>query len=152
MLFRSIYGSTNKKEKIEILKKQGFTDVFLDTVKELQTDLQFNKILELVGPKTIKNSIRHLKEGGIICSSGQLGEEWYLREFDPIMELKNNVYLTTFYSGNVSAEKINEMLAYIEKYKVNVSPEKVFSLEDTPKAHDYVESGNNFGKVVVEVL
>ena len=68
------------------------------------------------------------------------------------MELKNNVYLTTFYSGNVSAEKINEMLAYIEKYKVNVSPEKVFSLEDTPKAHDYVESGNNFGKVVVVIL
>lgn len=147
-----IYGSTGKKEKIQILKSQGFTDIFLDTVKELQTDLQFNKILELVGPKTIKNSIRHLKEGGIICSSGQLGEEWYLREFDPIMELKNNVYLTTFYSGNVSAEKINEMLAYIEKYKVNVSPEKVFSLEDTPKAHDYVESGNNFGKVVVVIL
>jgi len=147
-----IYGSTGKKEKIQILKSQGFTDIILDIGKELQTDLQFNKILELIGPKTIKNSIKHLKEGGIICSSGQLGEEWYLREFDPIMELKNNVYLTSFYSGNVSAEKINEMLAYIEKYKVNVSPEKVFSLEDTPKAHDYVESGNNFGKVVVEVL
>ena len=147
-----IYGSTGKKEKIQILKSQGFTDIILDIGNELQTDLQFDKILELIGPKTIKNSIRHLKEGGIICSSGQLGEEWYLREFDPIMELKNNVYLTTFYSGNVSAEKINEMLAYIEKYKVNVSPEKVFSLEDTPKAHDYVESGNNFGKVVVVIL
>ena len=108
--------------------------------------------MELIGPKTIKNSIKHLKEGGIICSTGQLGEEWYLREFDPIMELKNNVYLTSFYSGNVSAEKINEMLAYIEKYKVNINPEKVFCLEDTAKAHDYVESGNNFGKVVVEVL
>lgn len=147
-----IYGSTGKKEKIQILKSQGFTDIILDIGKELQTDLQFDKILELIGPKTIKNSIKHPKEGGIICSTGQLGEEWYLREFDPIMELKNNVYLTTFYSGNVSAEKINEMLAYIEKYKVNISPEKVFCLEDTDKAHDYVESGNNFGKVVVEVL
>ena len=147
-----VYGSTGKKEKIQILKSQGFTDIILDIGNELQTDLQFDKILELIGPKTIKNSIRHLKEGGIICSSGQLGEEWYLREFDPIMELKNNVYLTSFYSGNVSAEKINEMLAYIEKYKVNISPEKVFSLEDTPKAHDYVESGNNFGKVVVVIL
>ena len=147
-----IYGSTGKKEKIQILKSQGFTDIILDIGNELQTDLQFDKILELIGPKTIKNSIKHLKEGGIICSTGQLGEEWYLRDFDPIMELKNNVYLTSFYSGNVSAEKINEMLAYIEKYKVNISPEKVFSLEDTPKAHDYVESGNNFGKVVVAIL
>ena len=147
-----IYGSTGKKEKIQILKSQGFTDIILDIGNELQTDLQFDKILELIGPKTIKNSIKHLKEGGIICSTGQLGEEWYLREFDPIMELKNNVYLTSFYSGNVSAEKINEMLAYIEKYRVNISPEKVFCLEDTDKAHDYVESGNNFGKVVVEVL
>ena len=147
-----IYGSTGKKEKIQILKSQGFTDIILDIGNELQTDLQFDKILELIGPKTIKNSIKHLKEGGIICSTGQLGEEWYLREFDPIMELKNNVYLTSFYSGNVSAEKINEMLAYIEKYKVNINPEKVFCLEDTAKSHDYVESGNNFGKVVVEVL
>lgn len=123
-----IYGSTGKKEKIQILKSQGFTDIILDIGNELQTDLQFDKILELIGPKTIKNSIKHLKEGGIICSTGQLGEEWYLREFDPIMELKNNVYLTSFYSGNVSAEKINEMLAYIEKYKVNINPEKVFLL------------------------
>jgi len=49
-----IYGSTGKKEKIQILKSQGFTDIILDIGNELQTDLQFDKILELIGPKTIK--------------------------------------------------------------------------------------------------
>lgn len=36
--------------------------------------------------------------------------------------------------------------------EVNIRPEKVFSPEEVDKAHDYVESVNNFGKVVVEVL
>ena len=44
------------------------------------------------------------------------------------MELKNYVYLTTFYSGNVLQDKIQKMLAYIEQEQVDVRPECVFDL------------------------
>lgn len=143
-----IYGSTHNTDKTAILKKMGYTDIIYDKNNILQTDLKFDKILELVGPASIKDSISHLNEFGIVCSTGQLGGKWYLEEFDPIMELANNVYLTTFYSGNVSDEKINELFSYIERYKIDVKPVKVFELSEIQEAHSYIESKTGYGKVV----
>lgn len=147
----SVFGSTQNKLKQEELRRQGFTDVFLDIDNTLQSSEKFNKILELIGPASIKDSLIHLHENGILCSTGQLGGKWYLEDFDPIMELQNNVYLTTFYSGNVNAEKIKEMLAFLERYKVPVKPAKIFSLQELAEAHRYIENGKNSGKVVCVV-
>ena len=65
------------------------------------------------------------------------------------MELKDNVYLTTFYSGNVSVGKMNEMFSFIESNHIDVRPEKIFSLEQVPEAHRWLEESNGFGKCVV---
>lgn len=144
-----VYASVRNAAKKAQLLSVGFDDIVIDDNGLLKTDLTFTKILELVGPATIKNSIAHLEENGIVCSCGQLGRKWYLEDFDPIMELQNNVYLTTFYSGNVSQEKIQEMLTYIEQEHVGICPEKVFDLENIKAAHDYLESSQAFGKVIV---
>ncbi|KEY47992.1 quinone oxidoreductase [Streptococcus equinus] len=144
-----VYASVRNVAKKAQLLSVGYDDIVIDDNGLLKTDLTFTKILELVGPATIKNSIAHLEENGIICSCGQLGRKWYLEDFDPIMELQNNVYLTTFYSGNVSQEKIQEMLTYIEQEHVGICPEKVFDLENIKAAHDYLESSQAFGKVIV---
>ena len=65
------------------------------------------------------------------------------------MELQANVYLTTFYSGNVSVEKMNEMFSFIDKYHIDVKPEKVFSLEQVQEAHRWLEESHGYGKCVV---
>jgi len=72
-----------------------------------------------------------------------------LNKFDPIMDLASNSYLTSFYSGNVDNQKINQMLEYIEKYRVEAQPTKIFDLAHVADAHRYLESSNSFGKVVV---
>lgn len=144
-----VYASVRNAAKKAQLLSVGFDDIVIDDNGLLKTDLRFTKILELVGPATIKNSIVHLEENGIVCSCGQLGRKWYLEDFDPIMELQNNVYLTTFYSGNVSQEKLQEMLTYIEEEHVDIHPEKVFDLENVKAAHDYLDSATAFGKVIV---
>ncbi|MCQ9215562.1 zinc-binding dehydrogenase [Streptococcus gallolyticus] len=144
-----VYASVRNAAKKAQLLSVGYDDLIIDDNGILKTDLKFTKILELVGPATIKNSIAHLEENGIVCSCGQLGKKWYLEDFDPIMELQNNIYLTTFYSGNVSQEKIQEMLTYIEQERVDICPEKVFDLENVKAAHDYLESVAAFGKVIV---
>ena len=129
-----VTGTSRKAAKAEKLIRKGF-----------------DRILELIGPKTIRDSLLHLKDGGIICSAGQLGGQWFLEDFDPIMELQNNVYLTTFYSGNVSVEKMNEMFSFIEANHVDVQPEKVFSLEQVPEAHRWLEQSCGYGKCVVVI-
>ena len=145
----NVYASVRNTAKKAQLLDAGYDDLVIDDNGVLKTDVTFTKILELVGPATIKDSIGHLQEKGIICSCGQLGGKWYLETFDPIMELENNVYLTTFYSGNISQKKLQELLTYIETEQVPISPERVFDLDNIQAAHDYLESDVAFGKVIV---
>ena len=143
-----IYGSTQNILKREILLEIGFDEIFEDKGYVLQTEMKFDKILELVGSRSIKDSIKHLNRFGIVCSAGQLGEQWFLEDFDPIMELKNDIYLTTFYSGIVDSLRLNEMLNFVNKYNVVASPSKIFRLNEIQEAHRYIESEKGFGKVV----
>lgn len=144
-------GSSRTLRKERQLKQAGFDQVIVDDKGILQTDETFTKILDLVGPRDIKDSLVHLAEGGIICSCGQLGGQWTLQDFDPIMELRRNVYLTTFYSGNVSGQKVQDLIDFVERYQIDVRPEKVFSLAQIQEAHGYLESQQSFGKVIVKI-
>lgn len=144
-----IIGSTRAKAKVARMKELGFDDVVLDQDGKLQTSYSYSKAFELVGPATIKDTFHHISEGGIVCSTGQLGNQWYLDEFDPIMDLAPNSYLTSFYPGNVSGAKLNELLRVIENQRINVKPVKVFSLKQVPEAYKYLESHHSLGKVIV---
>lgn len=146
-----VTGTSRKAVKAEGLIRKGFDRILMDRDGRIDEAEKYDKILELIGPKTIRDSLLHLREGGIICSAGQLGGQWFLEDFDPIMELQNNVYLTTFYSGNVSVEKMNEMFSFIEANHVDVKPEKVFSLEQVPEAHQWLEQSSGYGKCVVVI-
>ena len=116
---------------------------------KLQTDQNYDKILELVGPVTLCDSFTHINEHGIVCNTGQLGNIWYVNDFDPIIELKNNSYLTAFYSGTVSQAKLNVMFDYIWQFNVKILIECVFTLEQVPEAHRFLQSADGFGKVVI---
>lgn len=144
-----ITGSVSSGSKQFLLKHQPYDDVIIDNHGKLETDQGFDKIFELVGPATIKDSFDHIRPGGIVCSTGQLGGKWYLEDFDPIMELKQNSYLTSFYSGNVSQELMEELFSYIDQYHVDVTPRRAFSLEQVPEAHAYIEGQSGLGKVVI---
>lgn len=144
-----VAGSSRSLKKEKQMLGVGYDEVVIDQDGKLQTDENFDKILELIGPKTIKDSFKHLIEGGIICSTGQLGNQWYLEEFDPIVDIAANSYLTSFYSDNVNQEKINHMLDYVKKYNVDAKPERVFDLKHVADAHRYLENSKSFGKVVV---
>lgn len=144
-----LFGSTRNMDKADKLRLFGYDEIILDNNGKLETDESFDKVLELIGPATVKDSIAHMSEGGTVCSTGLLGRSWYLEEFDPTYELRNSIYLTTFYSGNVSERRIQEMFDYIDKYNIEMKPEKVFALEEIRDAHRYLEGKDSFGKVVV---
>lgn len=65
-----VVGSSRNLNKKEMLLKEGFDDLILDIDGTLNTNQCFDKILDLIGPFSIKDSISHLNEFGIICSSG----------------------------------------------------------------------------------
>lgn len=147
----TIVGTTRRLNKVKQLTSLGYDHIILDQAGHLQTNQKYDKILELIGPATVKNSFKHLNEGGIVCSTGELGNQWYLEQFDPIMDIAPNAYLTSFYSNNVNEFKLNEMLRVIENHQIDAKPQKVFDLQHVSQAHKYLESSNSLGKVVVRV-
>ena len=50
-----------------------------------------------------------------------------------------------------SAVMEQEMLDFVRDYNVDAKPEKIFSLEQVPDAHRYLESSDSYGKVVCVV-
>lgn len=151
--FPNVYlvGSSRSLDKEEQLKEAGFDQVILDKDGVLQTEEQFDKVLDLVGPGAILDTFARTAEGGIICSCGLLGGQWTIPNFDPIEMLYRNLYLTTFASGNVSQDKLQALVDFVEYYQVDVRPEKVFSIEQIQDAHAYLESSQSFGKVIVKI-
>ena len=146
-----VSGSTRSMKKEAQLREAGFDEVILDEDGVLQTDRQFDRVLELIGPATLRDTFSHVVEGGIVCSTGQLGGQWTLNDFDPIFELPANGYLTSFYSGNVDPVRLQSLLDYVRTYGIDPAPERVFSLPQVPEAHAYLESAHSFGKVIVVI-
>lgn len=148
-----LVGSTRSAERGALLSAAGFDDTVLDVDGVLDAAGRvFDCVLELIGPATLKDSCLHVREGGIVCSTGQLGGRWYMDGFDPIVDLPPNGYLTSFYSDNVDARRLDELFAYIEEHDVDVAPERVFPLESMANAHRYLEGPHGFGKIVVTSL
>ena len=146
-----IVGSTRRAEQRTRMLAAGYSDVVIEEDGILRTDERYDRILELVGPAVMKDSMKHLARGGILCNTGLLGGKWDLEGFEPIGDLAEDAYLTSFSSGNVREEHLSELFAYIRQYKVPVRSERVFTLSDTAEAHRWLEGRDGFGKAVVLV-
>jgi len=144
-----VTASVRSLAKKQQLLDSGYDEVTIDRDSCLQTKQKFDKVLDLIGPACIDDTLNHVADGGIICLVGLLGGQWTLDNFDPIMALQNNIYLTTFYSGNINLNKLQELFDFIAKYAVPIKAEKIFTIDHIKEAHDYLKSPQAFGKVIV---
>jgi len=108
-----VTASVRSLAKKQQLLDSGYDEVIIDRDSCLQTKQKFDKVLDLVGPACIDDTLNHVADGGIICLVGLLGGQWTLDNFDPIMALQNNINLTTFYSGNINLNKLQELFDFI---------------------------------------
>ena len=136
-----ISGTSRTKEKASLLTSLGYDTGLVDDDGRLSAKGQsFDRILELIGPRTIKDSFRYMSDGGILCSVGQLGNQWYLENFDPITDIPSGAYLSSFYSGNVNAGKIQEMFDYIKQYNIiflDINMDDVDGIVTAQKIREY---------------
>ncbi|CAJ1178302.1 Quinone oxidoreductase 1 [Companilactobacillus paralimentarius] len=144
-----VTGSVRNLAKKQVLINAGYDFAIEDRNNQLITSEKYDKVLELVGPKTLRDTFNHVNPSGIVCNTGELGGQWTMDDFDPIADIHEGAYLTSLSSGEVTSAKLNEMLDYIRQYNVAVAPTKVYKLNQVREAHEYLESGHNLGKVVV---
>lgn len=150
----TVLSTTRKEDKEAFLKAQGADFVLVDgsdLAEQLFTNFPdgVDKVLELVGTVTLKNSLRLVSEHGILCMVGILGGEWVLHDFEPMVDIPSGVYFTQFDSQNVKKGLLIALFNHIEQQKIPVPIAQTFTLDDISKAHLLMESNVANGKIVV---
>ena len=99
-------GTSRNLAKEEQLKVVGFDQVILEKDGVLHTKEQFDKVLDLVGPSTILDTLRGQQKVGLSVLVGY----WVVSGlFQTLIRSRCSLaisYLTTFASGNVSHDKL----------------------------------------------
>lgn len=110
-----------------------------------------DKVLELIGTDTLADSLATVREPGIVCMTGMVGDRWSLADFAPMDVIPTGVSLTT-YSGGVDDFMAMPFQSLIEQVESGVLPVrigKVFQIDDIVEAHRLMESNQAGGKIVV---
>ena len=107
--------------------------------------------MELVGAKSIRDTLRCMVRGGIVCHTGLLGGVYTLDGFDPIKEIPNGVYLTGFFSNYPTQQTVDEIFAFLNEHKLEPCFGERFDFEHIRDACIALDSGKVNGKIVVKV-
>lgn len=112
-----VSSTTRKQESEQLLRDAGAEEVYVDDGDiaeqiKLSESKKFDKVLELVGTTTLKDSLSCTKPNGIVCMAGIVGDKWWFEDFSPMSSIPSTIYLTT-YIGNVAeftATPLKELL------------------------------------------
>lgn len=154
----TVISTTRNLKKKEALLANGADFVVIDNgsvsdqVREL-FPLGVNKVLELVGTKTLKDSLKCIAPKGMVCMTGILGNEWTMKEFTPMGDIPSLGRLTVYMgeSNNLSKELFQEFIDHVEKGTIVLNIDKVYQLDEVAAAHQYMEDNNAIGKIVVTI-
>jgi NADPH:quinone reductase-like Zn-dependent oxidoreductase len=153
-----IVSTTRNPNKIEILKEHGVDQVVIDdgSISEKVRKLFPNGVdcvLELVGAKTLLDSLQCATPGGVVCMTGILGNSWTLDEFTPMGDIPHTVRLTV-YTGeakDLSTELLQDFIDGVANGKNEIKIDRTFTIDEIVEAHQYMESNRATGKLVVLV-
>jgi NADPH:quinone reductase-like Zn-dependent oxidoreductase len=107
-------------------------------------------ILDLVGSRTLQDSLRRVRRGGTVCVAGSLSG-WLVPEFEPISMIPSGTRLTSFHSDDAkgATATLQRVVNQVESGVYRPTVDRVFALDDIVAAHRYMEGNNATGKVVM---
>jgi len=148
-----VIAACRKEESFEKLKAIGAEYCIIDDgqLNQQLLPLKPNKILELIGPKTLRDSLLTVTHPGYVCSTGVLGNVYSITQFDPIKYIPNGVFLTGFYSNFPTYQSINNLFDLINKAQLKPLYAKVFTLDQIAEAHTLLEKGGAGGKIILKI-
>jgi NADPH:quinone reductase-like Zn-dependent oxidoreductase len=151
-----VAATTRNPERENLLRASGVDQVFIDTgaIAEQVMEVSANgvdKMLELVGTTTLKDSLRCVKQHGIVCMTGIVGNKWFFDNFAPMEAVPTAVSLTTYAgeSEDFMRTPFEDLVEQIAAGTLRVQIGKVFHLDDIVEAHRCMEENKAGGKIVV---
>src|SRR6266852_7605634 len=151
-----VAATTRNPGREQLLRASGVDQVFIDTgsiaqqVKEVCPG-GVDKVLELVGTTTLKDSLRCAKQRGVVCMTGIVGNKWSFENFAPMEAIPTAVSLTTYAgeSDDFMRMPLQELVDQIAAGTLHVQVGKTFHLDDIVEAHRCMEENKAGGKIVV---
>lgn len=147
-----VTSTSRGKERFELMRGSGVDECLVDDGKiAAQITEKFDKCLELIGVVTLQDSLNCMKEGGIVCNTGIVGNKWSLDGFNP-MELIPTGVMLTVYSGSEEdfiKTPLEEMAQQVARSEMKIQIGKVFKLDEIVEAHRLMDSNKAGGKIVV---
>ncbi|PSL21494.1 zinc-binding alcohol dehydrogenase family protein [Chitinophaga ginsengisoli] len=153
-----VIATTRKPEKEQLLLDNGVDEVFIDDGNlapriKASFPAGIDKILELVGTTTLKDSLQCAAQGGTVCMTGILSEQWTINNFSPMEYIPATVSLTTYSTGQirVNSEHFQAFIRDVEAGDIKLSISCTFKLDNIAAAHRLMDSNSADGKIVVVV-
>jgi NADPH:quinone reductase-like Zn-dependent oxidoreductase len=155
----AIVASTSRNpDRVVMLQTYGANRVFVDTgniaslVKETYPD-GFDKVLELIGTTTLEDSLRCVREGGIVCMTGIVGNKWAFDQFAPMQAIPTAVCLTSYAgeSRDFMQTPLADLAERIAAGTLKVQIGRTFKMSDIVEAHRTMAANTAGGKIVVLV-
>lgn len=149
----TVIAACRRESSFDELKATGADICLIDDehISQQNLTLKPNKVLELVGPRTLHDSLLTVTHPGYVCSTGILGNVFSVSNFDPIKFIPNGVFLTGFFSNFPSQGIIDRMFDVIQSAKIQPLYSKVFTMEQISEAHTLLEKGGAGGKIVLKI-
>ena len=144
-----VIATTHRADKLSLLESAD--EAVLDDGRLTGRIHGANKALDLVGPKFLRDTLTAVDRGGIVCDTGVLGSVYALNGFDPIKEIPNGVYLTGFFSNTPTQAAIDEILAFLNKHRIDPPRGAVYDFADIRNACIALDQGKINGKRVIRV-
>lgn len=155
-----VIATTRSSTKIPLLQQNGAEHVVIDTgqiAKQIREIVPggINRVLELVGVTTLRDSLKATAPYGVVCNSGILGNSWIFDRFEPLVDIPSTVRLTVYTSENIVSSSataaLQQIVEGIEQKHYDAHIDRVFPFDQIMEAHRYMEESRATGKLVVTV-
>ncbi len=157
-----VHGTTRNKDKMPRIQDLGVSHVVTEggdlapVVREHFPD-GIDCVLDLVGTRSMQDSLKMVKKGGRVVIAGFLGGRDPI-QFEVLSGLQTGADLSFFASFALGSRDyplskipLQAMVEKAEKGIYKASPARIFNFEQLPDAHRLMESNEANGKIVVQV-
>ena len=152
----TVIATTRKPEREAMLKANGADHVVIDdgriadTVRRL-IGAGVDRVLELIGTTTLRDSLMAAGRGGVVCMTGMVGDSWEIERFSPMGAIPTAVSLTTYAGGaeDFMVAPLQDFIDALEAGQAKAPIGKVFHIDDIAEAHRTMQENQAGGKIVM---
>jgi NADPH:quinone reductase-like Zn-dependent oxidoreductase len=149
-----VIATAGSDEKLAKAKEIGADEVIhhgimpiAKEVKRLTNNRGVDVVVEHVGVATWENSVKSLAPGGRLVTCG--ATTGYDAKLDLRFLFTRQLSIMGSYMG--TKDELRTLLKLVAQGRLKPTVDKVFDLSDCMAAHNYLEKGRQFGKVVLRV-